>query len=424
MSSDLVKINAARRALQAATSVDEIKDVRDKAEAFRRYFRRRVGGIEAANQAMELVLRAERRLGELLRDRDTNLHPVSWKRLLPDGIEHIDSHRWQRTAVLPVEMFEGYIALYKDGSCEMTRAALLKLAGTWEREQREAERLAELEAQAAADEEEEEEIGPEEVCEFDREPTRKKPWDIRQGDVLEKLARVKHGTVRLAFADPPYNIGVDYGNGELADQLPKEEFINWCGRWMNGVRQVLTPDGSFWVLINDENAAEFKLALEATEFHVRQWLIWHESFGVNHPNGFNRTHRHLFWAVKNPRRFVFRPGAVKRPSDRQAKYNDRRAEKRGKTWDSVWGINPPVPRLTGTCAERLPRFPTQLPLSLLRPIIGCASYPSDLVLDPFSGSGTTGAACIELGRRFIGIEKSEPFAAMSRLRLQGLKKGN
>ena len=62
----------------------------------------------------------------------------------------------------------------------------------------------------------------------------------------------------------------------------------------------------------------------------------------------------------------------------------------------------------------MPDFPTQLPIALLRPIVACASRPGDLVVDPFSGSGTTGAACIELGRRFVGLELSENFADLSR----------
>jgi hypothetical protein len=75
---------------------------------------------------------------------------------------------------------------------------------------------------------------------------------------------------------------------------------------------------------------------------------------------------------------------------------------------------------TGICGERLPGFPTELPLALLRPIVLCASGPSDLVLDPFSGSGTTGAAALESGRRFVGIERTAMFVYLSRRRLAGL----
>jgi site-specific DNA-methyltransferase (adenine-specific) len=245
------------------------------------------------------------------------------------------------------------------------------------------------------------------------------PDPVVCGDCLVKLPEVPRGSVTLAFADSPYNIGVDYGRGKKADLMPRADFLFWCGRWMKEVAATLTPNGSFWVLINDENAAEFKGLLEATGLHIRQWLIWYETFGVNHPAGFNRCHRHLFWTVKNPKDFIFNSDAVLRPSDRQEYYTDKRANPEGKTWDSVWGVNPAVSRLTATCDERLDGFPTQLPLALLRPIIGCASAEGDLVMDPFCGSGTTGVAAVEAGRRFLGIEENRRSAAVANTRIRG-----
>src|SRR5262249_42085709 len=96
---------------------------------------------------------------------------------------------------------------------------------------------------------------------------------------------------------------------------------------------------------------------------------------------------------------------------RQTTYLDKRANPAGKNWDDVWGVtrkdgSGAIPRVCGTHKERIPGFPTQLPLALLRPIIGCASNPGDLVIDPFCGSATTAVAAVELGRSFIGIESS------------------
>jgi DNA modification methylase len=85
-------------------------------------------------------------------------------------------------------------------------------------------------------------------------------------------------------------------------------------------------------------------------------------------------------------------------------------------WDNVWVIS----RLAGTHAERIPGFPPQLPVALLRPIVGCASSPSDLVLDPFSGSATTEAACVELNRRYLGIEKGPDYSKRSRKPLESV----
>jgi len=243
---------------------------------------------------------------------------------------------------------------------------------------------------------------------------------ILEGDCLALLPTIEAGSVRLAFADPPYNIGVDYGPGEKADRLPPAEYYAWCRRWIGEAARLLTPDGSLWILINHERAARVEVMLEDAGLAMRDWITWYESFGVNCSTKFNRTSRRLLHAVRDPKRFVFHRGPVSRPSDRQAKYGDKRAAPGGKVWDDVWGINPAIPRVCGTFRERIPEFPTQLPLQLLRAVIGCASDPGDLVLDPFSGSGTTAHAAAELGRRFIGVEKSPVFAKRSRSRVSTL----
>jgi DNA modification methylase len=241
-------------------------------------------------------------------------------------------------------------------------------------------------------------------------------WSIIHGDVLEGLESVRdeHGPARLIFTDPPYNIGIDYGDGEKADLLTPQAYMKWVRQWFSLAWDCLTDDGSLWVMIGDEYAAEYCTELKATGFTVRSWIKWYETFGVNCSNKFNRTSRHIFYAVKDPASFVFNPEAVTRPSDRQTKYGDSRASAGGKLWDDVWQI----PRLTGTCAERIPDFPTQLPLSLVEPIVICASMPGDLVVDPFNGSGTTGVASIRNGRKYIGVEKSEKFADMADMRMR------
>jgi site-specific DNA-methyltransferase (adenine-specific) len=153
--------------------------------------------------------------------------------------------------------------------------------------------------------------------------------------------------------------------------------------------------------------------------HRQQWITWYESFGVNCSRKFNRCSRPLLWYTKSKKGFTANHDApeVRRPSDRLLKYKDKRANPLGKLWDDVWGINPPIPRVCGTFKERIPEFPTQLPLALLRPIVAFSSNPGDVVLDPFSGSATTGVAAIEKGRRYIGIELGEKYARLSRERL-------
>jgi site-specific DNA-methyltransferase (adenine-specific) len=250
---------------------------------------------------------------------------------------------------------------------------------------------------------------------IERHETDRPMFDILHKDVIDGLETVReNGPARLIFTDPPYNIGIDYGQGEKADLLSPQAYMKWVRQWLALCWDCLTDDGSLWVMIGDEYAAEYCTEIKATGFTIRSWIKWYETFGVNCSNKFNRTSRHIFYAVKDEKSFVFNPEPVTRPSDRQTKYGDSRASAGGKIWDDVWQI----PRLTGTCSERIPDFPTQLPLAIVEPIVLCASMPGDLVVDPFNGSGTTGVASIRNGRKYIGIEKNEAFVDMAEMRLR------
>lgn len=241
-----------------------------------------------------------------------------------------------------------------------------------------------------------------------------KDYEIMQGDCVQVLAGMPRDSVDLIFADPPYNQGVDYGNGANADRLSEREYRFWADLWIQACFCVLKPHGSCWILVPDEWAAHYDTAARALGLHRRNWIKWYETFGVNCRRKFNRCSRHLLYYTRNKTRFTFNADAVNRQSDRQAKYGDKRADPNGKNWDDVWSI----PRLAGSHKGRIPGFPTQLPFALLRPIVGCASNVGDLVLDPFSGSATTGIAALEGERRYIGIELSEAFCELSRRRLE------
>lgn len=234
---------------------------------------------------------------------------------------------------------------------------------------------------------------------------------IHHGDCLDFLRTIEAGSVNLVFADPPYNIGVKYDQHD--DVMPPREYVAWCAEWIKLSARKLAPDGSIWVLINDEWASYFYQAMCTAGLNPRNWVIWYETFGVNCTTKFNRTKRHLLYMVKDPKRFTFNRAAVTVPSARLAKYGDKRANPAGKVMDDVWTI----PRVCGTFKERIKGVPTQLPLELLRRIVGCSSNPGDLVCDPFTGSGTSAVVCQELGRRFIGSELSATYVEIARARL-------
>lgn len=239
---------------------------------------------------------------------------------------------------------------------------------------------------------------------------------IQKEDVCDGLQSVvdNFGPARLIFTDPPYNIGVDYGRGADADALEDKDYMRWVKKWLGLCVDCLADDGSLWVMIGDEYAAEYAIVLKSLGLKIRNWIKWYETFGNNCSNRFNRTSRHIFYCVMDDKNFVFNPDAVTRASDRQEKYGDKRAATSGKIWDDVWQI----PRLTGTCNERIPDFPTQLPLALVQPIVECASMPGDLVVDPFNGSGTTGVAAVQSKRKYVGIEQLEKNIEVAEMRIR------
>jgi site-specific DNA-methyltransferase (adenine-specific) len=232
------------------------------------------------------------------------------------------------------------------------------------------------------------------------------------GACIETMSAMDPGLVRVAFFDPPYNLGIDYGKGRKADRLPRDQYLDLLRCSAIAAKRLLTPDGSLWFLISPEWAGDVQCLLrDDVGLHWRETIIWVETFGVYCETKFGLNHRSLFRFTAHPKRQVFHPDRV--PSDRITKYKDKRANPAGRVPGNVWVIS----RLCGTYNERLDGFPTQLPLELLRRIVKTASDPGDLVLDPFSGSATTGVVCAELARRYVGLEVDPGFAQRSRERL-------
>ena len=254
---------------------------------------------------------------------------------------------------------------------------------------------------------------------------------VLTGDCLNLLAQLPAACVDLAFADPPFNIGYEYD--EYDDRRVKDEYLAWTEKWLAAVRRVLKPTASFYVAIGDEYAAELKVRLDALGLTLRNWIVWHYTFGVSCTKKFNRSHAHIFYYVVDPKKYTFDPEAVRVPSARQTTYADRRANPKGKLPDDTWVLRPQeearcfppdsdtwyVARVCGTFKERI-NHPCQMPEAVLERIVRVSSRPGDVVLDPFSGSGTTLAVAKRLGRRYLGVELSEQYAAQVRRRLEGV----
>ncbi len=236
------------------------------------------------------------------------------------------------------------------------------------------------------------------------------------GDCIEVLGKVDKPFADLIFADPPFNIGYKYD--KYFDKVKKKNYIAWTKEWMSVCKNVLKPHGSFYIAIGDDYAANVKIIADELGLIMRNWIIWHYTFGQQTKTKFARAHTHIFYFVCDETNFTFNDHAVRVPSDRQLFYNDKRANPVGKMPDDVWGG---YPRVCGTFKERAGWHPCQMPESLLKRIIAASSNQGDCVLDPFSGSGTTAAAACQLRRSYVGIEISEEYVENSNKRLAQLK---
>ena len=260
--------------------------------------------------------------------------------------------------------------------------------------------------------------------------------EIYQQDCIAGMQELRAGSVDLVFADPPFNIGYTYDVYE--DGRTPEEYLGWSRQWSAEAVRALKPNGTFWLAIGDEFAAELKLILQREHrLTCRSWVIWYYTFGQNCKTNFSRSHTHLFYMVKDRHNYTFNAPDIRVPSARQLVYGDSRANPDGRLPDNTWILRPQdiphsfqpdedtwyLPRVNGTFKERQGTHGCQMPEQLLGRIIRLCSHPRDLVLDPFVGSGTTPAVAKKLGRRFVGFELSPAYARAAHVRVDSVAEG-
>jgi adenine-specific DNA-methyltransferase len=244
------------------------------------------------------------------------------------------------------------------------------------------------------------------------------------GDCREIIPRVPEcaaGAVDLVFADPPFNWSRKYD--EWNDRLPREEYLEFTGAWLDRCVDALAPHGSIWVNIPDDTAAEIVMHLKGRGLTMVNWCVWHYRFGQNTMNRFINSKVHALYFCRDPENRRWNPDPVLEPSDRATTYFDPRthAKKAGVNglrmpmdvwYGKFWG------RIQGNNKERRANHDNQIPEVYMERVIRACSHEGDLVLDPFLGSGTTGLIARELGRRSIGVEYSKANASSALERIE------
>lgn len=246
---------------------------------------------------------------------------------------------------------------------------------------------------------------------------------ILVGDCLAELAKLKTASVDLVFADPPYNLQLATdlyrpNNTRVAgvdDDWDKfgsfAEYDRFTRAWLGECRRVLKPNGALWVIGSYHNIFRIGAALQDLGFWIQNDVIWRKVNPMPNFRGkrFTNAHETLIWASRDQRsRPVFNYESLKASNDDLQMRSD---------W--LFPICSGPERLKDDGGRKA--HPTQKPEGLLHRILIASSNPGDIVLDPFFGTGTTGAVAKRLSRRFIGIERDADYAAAAAQRIDAVR---
>lgn len=234
------------------------------------------------------------------------------------------------------------------------------------------------------------------------------------GDNIEQMETLPRMSVRVIFADPPYNCGWKYRSDPTGDRLSDEKYLVHCGKWLHAAKRLLTLDGSIFVVIDDNYADRISVIMRSIGLHHRRTIIWWETFGnyASAESNLSPACRFILYFSKSEDP-LFNNIELRDESVRE-QMKDARSTGLGKVPDSVW----PASRIQGNNAERVPwqdkKSPPQLPIAIPLRCIQLASQSGDTVLDPFNGNGTTGIAALRAGRNYIGIDRDPLYIERSR----------
>ena len=242
------------------------------------------------------------------------------------------------------------------------------------------------------------------------------------GDASALMAELPEASFDLVFADPPYNLqlvheltrpnmtrvdGVEEDWDKFADF---EAYDRFTRAWLAGARRVLKPDGTLWVIGTYHNIYRVGTILQDLGYWLLNDIVWRKTNPMPNFRGrrFTNAHETLLWCARSrDSRHTFNHHAMKALNEDLQMRSD---------WLIPLCGGPERLKLEGKKAH-----PTQKPEALLHRVLMAATRKGDAVLDPFFGTGTTGAVAKRLGRRWLGIERDEAYAALARARIDAVE---
>jgi site-specific DNA-methyltransferase (adenine-specific) len=226
------------------------------------------------------------------------------------------------------------------------------------------------------------------------------------GDAIEHLSLIPSESIDLIIADPPYNLGKDYGNNHDNQQF--DEYMDFSRRWLQEAVRILKPTGTIYVFMGFRFISYLYNTMEREmKLLFNSWIVWHYTQGTGKTKGFSPRHDDILMFTKSEQ-FTFNLDEVRIPQ----KYYRSRNNMRGANPGDVWEFSH-----VHYCHENRQSHPTQKPEGLIERMVLASSRVEDWILDPFMGSGTTARVCQQLGRNSIGIEINPEYVKMSQARL-------
>lgn len=245
-------------------------------------------------------------------------------------------------------------------------------------------------------------------------------------DSLKILEELPENSIDMIFADPPYNLSnggftvhagkmVSVNKGEWDKSKGFKDDYDFHYKWMEACKRVLKPNGTLWVSGTYHSIYQCGHALQALDYHILNDIAWFK------PNAspnlscrfFTASHETIIWARKDKKaKHTFNYDEMK-----EGNWPEDVLKKPGLQMRSVWSMGTPKPE-----EKKFGKHPTQKPLDLLKRIVLASTNKGDVILDPFSGSSTTGIAAIKHGRKFVGIDLEKPYLDLSIKRFNDLKK--
>lgn len=245
------------------------------------------------------------------------------------------------------------------------------------------------------------------------------------GDSIDILNNLPADSIDMIFADPPYNlsnggftvhagrmVSVNKGIWDISRGFEDDYAFHY--RWLEACRRILKPEGTLWVSGTYHSIYQCGHAIQSLGYHILNDISWFK------PNAspnlscrfFTASHETIIWARKDKKaKHTFNYDLMK-----DGDWPEDQLKKSGLQMRSVWSVGTPRAE-----EKKYGKHPTQKPLDLLKRIVLASTKNGDVVLDPFTGSSTTGIAAVIHGRKFIGIDKEKEYLDLSIKRINDIK---